>query len=236
MLDGYNDTKKISARGRPQRSPARTEGSLVNLPAHWSGRYAANDFACFPVNPKVLHALKGVFDVSDPEQLGIGRDVPIGPWKNASSAKKRLQLAAAWRIENPRLWKQYLSARDSVAEEVKQLYAKYKLHRKPLKTKLDAKLQEFRHAAKEAFDVPDAKETFLLHGTKPEVLLTVLSNGPSDKFSGGLFGEGIYLAETPTKNDQYTTIDEECISSSTGNAEVAALHERLYRSTTHPRS
>ena len=41
----------------------------------------------------------------------------------------------------------------------------------------------------------DANETMLLHGTKPDVLLSILSTGPNERFSGGLFGHGTYFAE-----------------------------------------
>ena len=50
-------------------------------------------------------------------------------------------------------------------------------------------------------------ELFLLHGTKPDALVSVLTNGPSDKFSDGLFGQGVYMAENACKTDQYTTKD-----------------------------
>jgi hypothetical protein len=47
------------------------------------------------------------------------------------------------------------------------------------------------------------------------------------KFSGGLFGEGVYLAENPTKNDQY------CVSDSSDSS-LAELHNALYSEATHP--
>ena len=40
----------------------------------------------------------------------------------------------------------------------------------------------------------EAREQFLLHGTKPETLLAILANGPNERFSSGLFGNGTYCA------------------------------------------
>jgi len=75
----------------------------------------------------------------------------------------------------------------------------------------------------------DATEVMLLHGTKPDSLLAILTNGLNERFSGGLFGHGSYLAEDAGKNDQYVTVDEQYVIGS-------ELHKRLYahRSTPHP--
>ena len=69
----------------------------------------------------------------------------------------------------------------------------------------------------------------LLHGTKPDSLLSIISGGPNERFSGGLFGNGTYFAEDAGKNDQYVHVDAQY---SAGNE----LHKRLYahRTSTHP--
>lgn len=36
---------------------------------------------------------------------------------------------------------------------------------------------------------------YLTHGTSPESLLSILQGGLNERFSGGLFGQGTYLAE-----------------------------------------
>merc|ERR1712007_95058 len=75
-------------------------------------------------------------------------------------------------------------------------------------------------------------EVFLLHGTKPENVLKVLHNGLNERFSGGLFGKGVYLAEDPSKIDQYCTPDMERAAE---GSELALLHNRLYPSSSrHP--
>ena len=204
-----------------------SQAQEAEYPANWCRKYAGNDLAVFPMKPDIVHALQSIFDVEDTHNLGRGRDVQH-QW--SGSGRKELELAAAWRVENPRLWKQYRSARDSVMHELNVLRDKYNKYTTPLKTWMDAKLGKFRHLTKETLE-DSWNEKFLLHGTSPKLLLTILSNGLSDKFSDGLFGHGVYLAETPTKNDQYTSRDE---SRGTDGDAVAALHDRLYRSSEHP--
>ena len=71
----------------------------------------------------------------------------------------------------------------------------------------------------------DVNEVMLMHGTNPGVLLSVLSTGPNERFSGTnagtAYGDGTYLAEDAGKNDQYVTVDERYDTAS-------ELHKRLY--------
>ncbi|XP_062586747.1 uncharacterized protein LOC134248360 [Saccostrea cucullata] len=52
----------------------------------------------------------------------------------------------------------------------------------------------------------EANEHFLFHGTKTETYKNILLNGLDISMSDnkGMFGQGVYLAESPTKADQYT--------------------------------
>ena len=64
-----------------------------------------------------------------------------------------------------------------------------------------------------------------MHGAPPHVLLSILSTGPNERFSGSnagtAFGDGTYLAEDAGKNDQYVAVD----AAYDGTSE---LHKRLY--------
>merc|ERR1712048_560557 len=53
----------------------------------------------------------------------------------------------------------------------------------------------------------DVNEKLLAHGTKPEQIIPVLQTGMNERFCGGTFGSGCYLAEDCGKCDQYTTVD-----------------------------
>lgn len=71
----------------------------------------------------------------------------------------------------------------------------------------------------------DVNEAVLMHGTSPDNLLSVLSSGPNERFSGinkgTAYGEGFYLAEDAGKNDEYVKIDKRYSATS-------ELHKRLY--------
>uniref|UniRef100_A0A7S4T592 Poly [ADP-ribose] polymerase n=1 Tax=Alexandrium monilatum TaxID=311494 RepID=A0A7S4T592_9DINO len=70
-------------------------------------------------------------------------------------------------------------------------------------------------------------ELYLTHGTKPEVVLSVISGGLNERYSGGVFGHGTYFAEDLGKNDQYVTEDVKF-------GDHAELHKELYSHVRHP--
>ena len=236
-FDNYLKAKETLAK---QRITAE------KLPKHWqrlpSGQARAEveglALVRLPITP-----FEDLLTVPDPLELGYGRDVAQGPWCGRQSGKS-LSLAAVWRIENPGLWKQYVVARDAVAEDCKRLRILSGLSFlardavAKLQTELQPKLKKVLAAYTNEWLDESINETFLLHGTKPEVLLSdtasLLSNGPNEKFSGGLFGEGIYLAENACKNDQYVSKDESYQS----GGELKALHQMLYpnKAADHPGS
>merc|ERR1712129_226808 len=65
-------------------------------------------------------------------------------------------------------------------------------------TKLD-------HIGRKLHVLEDVNEKVFLHGTKPEHVSKIVNSGLNERFSGGLFGKGVYLAEDPSKIDQYCT-------------------------------
>jgi len=68
----------------------------------------------------------------------------------------------------------------------------------------------------------DVNEKLLAHGTKPENVVDVLHTGMNERFSGGAFGRGCYLAEDCGKCDQYATVDR-------ASGSHAELHNLLYQ-------
>lgn len=72
-----------------------------------------------------------------------------------------------------------------------------------------------------------AGEVFLLHGTKPENLHSILFEGHQTALANknGLFGKGIYFAENSAKIDQYATTDDRYQM----KGEKAELHEKIYK-------
>ena len=77
-----------------------------------------------------------------------------------------------------------------------------------------------------------------MHGSKPQFLLDILSNGPNERYSGAigtLFGNGMYFAEDADKVDQYVSCDKAFVRQQ--GPTKGALHARLYggaRAQDHP--
>jgi len=76
----------------------------------------------------------------------------------------------------------------------------------------------------------------LLHGTSPDIVLQLLSNGPNERFSTvAMFGNGNYFAEDAAKTDQYVRCDPSYCRKHAGV--LHELHKRLYStSNSHPGS
>eukprot|EP00929_Paragymnodinium_shiwhaense_P043487 TRINITY_DN22363_c0_g1_i5.p1 TRINITY_DN22363_c0_g1~~TRINITY_DN22363_c0_g1_i5.p1 ORF type:complete len:289 (-),score=62.78 TRINITY_DN22363_c0_g1_i5:263-1129(-) len=163
-----------------------------------------------------LKGLKTLLKVPDPHNLGIGRDVREG------EAYGDLELVHAWKIEKETKRIIYGGKKMQARQEIK------KRALPKVETKLDSAARSLGMALDDRVN-----EKILLHGTKPDLVLAILQNGLNERFSGGLFGSGIYVAEDPSKIDQYCTPDAEC--GEVGDPDVKLLHEKLYGSErSHP--
>ena len=210
-----------------KRQEAKTEGSrlarmkeLLSTPAYWEQKLAskaADGFAMIGLDRNrertTWQALSQMLD-TEGKELGHGAD-----HKHKSPPYNKLKLAAAWRIEHPALWDKYAGGRRTVITGMQRVTQSGKRRADPnIRT----------HAA--AASLPgglsaDAGEEMLLHGTAPGNVLSVLSTGLNEHFSGlgagTAFGDGLYFAEDAGKNDHYVTMDEAHDGSSD-------LHKRLY--------
>ena len=182
-------------------------------------------------------ALATLMKVEDPHNLGIGRDVAVGPWKvnldtypDGDDGKARsLKLAAAWQLHNSELLGKYRSEGLSVKRdmvELKKHFPDSKFDRSlETLTSLEAEFASSLCVGVDPGSLDgDINEHLLLHATKPEFLHQLLCRGPSEKFCQGLFGQGVYFAEILTKNDQYTTVDSRYHCAK----ELNDLHAELY--------
>ncbi|CAE7491894.1 RIPK2 [Symbiodinium natans] len=179
------------------------------LPSHWSGQDLDQGWIAVPASEDLFRELSKLFVVSQPRELGTGRD-----------AGKYHRLWSAWRIEHQSLWDKYAAERNDVIRLLRQL-EKSKLQTAEWKSKLE----------KANAQMPDPLcehigEKYLLHGTTPEVLLDILHQGFNDKLASlkGMFGAGAYFAEDPEKIDQYTREDPGHEAPG-----LEKLHARLYR-------
>ena len=206
----------------------RSGGAGPSRSVRTKAEIAADDgFSLMPltesVDPATWRALNGLMRTKS-AWLGRGRDA-------SGTTYSTLHIACAWKIENARRTTKVNSGIDEVRADMEKVAKKVQLPGRrngfigePVMTQADGLRQ--LHS--------DVNEVLLLHGTKPDVLLALLSNGLNEHFSGSnagaAFGDGAYLAEDIGKADQYAELD--CAYSPQS---WDGLHERLYGNTNrHP--
>ena len=180
-------------------------------PRHWDCVTASSSAAALVATPpnqglvrlsaqsdrRVWNVLKSMLK-TDGTLLGVGRDVrPSKPYSE-------LQLKSAWRIEQPAAWgwARYRGAGEQVGAEMSQLPSAHKHERG-----IERVMTRERAAKLPGPLQANVRERVLLHGTTPTSLLSILSNGMNERFSGtragAAFGDGLYFAEDAGKCDQY---------------------------------
>jgi len=195
-------------------------GQRFGLPSYWEQAMALSSdrgYALHEVNAgndgKTYELLQRFLCTTKPHELGVGRDVK---WAGKYT---KLELQRAWRIEHPRLYERFRTGRSKVGNDVERV-ERCNTYKAP-STNI-----ELADLAKKMPGSVDAQshEHYLLHGTKPEVLPDLLNDGLNERFSGGLFGNGTYLAEDAAKIDQYVFPDPDPEL----NKDFSALHKLLY--------
>ena len=153
----------------------------------------------------------------DPALLGHGRDV------RQPGEYDKLEVVGAWHITNQSRKQTYAQALRRVGatpvppEQLAQLPTEY--------------AQAVSRLGGDPLDSRSG-EAFLLHGTEPQHLHSILFEGLDPTIAAnGLFGRGTYFAESAGKIDQYATVDHKFQS----DGPLAELHEKLYGiATKHP--
>ena len=170
-----------------------------------------------------LRKIETFLKTANPEQLGKGKDVTkrYGQYNS-------LKLASAWRVHHPNMSRKYEAAKASVEQNMSLLTSKGLIvHGEELPG-----MPTLTQAAAAGFSLTSAtNERFLLHGTSPDVLLAILTNGLNERYSGSnagtAFGEGVYLAEDVGKTDQYGLPD-------VAYDAYSDLHKRIYSQKYYP--
>ena len=176
------------------------------------------------------HALQG-FLATNPDELGKGRDAKSSDYYN------ELKLAAAWRVQHPNLWQKYVAGRDTVASDIRKLQETSALPADGLPSRTHKESGIAPALSKAEGTEPlmaHSYETWLMHGTDPDRLYSMITNGMNERYAGtnagAAFGEGVYFAEDAGKSDQYcrqADVQSDGLS-------LADLHDRLYSRNTHP--
>lgn len=163
--------------------------------------------------------LENMFRVTQPADLGAGQDV--NPWRFNYN---NIELVAAWELNSRADEHQaqlYDAAKQLVRDDIQRLYAEIPgagpgpYRARMYRTKLergdpDPATGDLRRKltknADGTFLDADVNEKWLLSGTKPKAVVSMVANSVNERVSSlnGLFGPGIYLADLPEKVDQYT--------------------------------
>ena len=227
------DVEKKKGEARAEQAKAQDEMKKLAklqsekraMPAYWEKSIAAkvkDGFALLALDRRrdvaAWKALEKML-ITDPAKLKqSGAD-------RSRTRHDRLQLACAWRLEHPPMWERYIGGQQQVLRD-KQL-----LDRAHVRSNGGLPVSTMRTASGLPGQLrADVNEAMLMHGTNPTVLLSVLSTGTNERFSGTnagtAYGDGTYLAEDAGKNDQYVGVDEQYDAGS-------ELHKRLYRHGAH---
>lgn len=133
----------------------------------------------------------------------------VGQGKDAVNLQHRnIRVDKVERIENLDVFGKYALKRQEHFRILSQERKKslVSLDKVPVRNKGQIMTTSFLPDALKDDIFPEINECYVFHGTKPEVVRTVIRQGldcrmGSDK---GMFGSGIYGAESSTKADQYT--------------------------------
>eukprot|EP00927_Polykrikos_kofoidii_P084012 TRINITY_DN8746_c0_g1_i2.p1 TRINITY_DN8746_c0_g1~~TRINITY_DN8746_c0_g1_i2.p1 ORF type:complete len:404 (-),score=56.99 TRINITY_DN8746_c0_g1_i2:744-1955(-) len=166
-----------------------------------------------PMSHPIWKALCLMFQVDDPENLGVGRDV------KEKDAYNMIRPIHGWKLGCPHRASLHDTAQQMVVRDLQDVQTL--VGNTQVKSKLHAAAAQLQ---KEGV-TEEVQELFLLHGTKPQSIRSIMRNGLNEKMSSGLFGKGIYLAEDVSKIDQYCTVDSGPCASEEG---LQTLHEELY--------
>jgi hypothetical protein len=163
-----------------------------------------------PVAGGELAALQMIVRLPSEHALG-GRD------QRLAGGHSHFILGGAWRIENPELFAKY-AAEKARLKSVSRALCFAGIPQK--RVSLRGSFKQATQCLPGQLDT-EINEEYLLHGTKPETVHSILAGGMNERFSGGLFGHGTYFSEDIAKNDQYVTVDRQL-------GDHPDLHRELY--------
>lgn len=186
-------TSEIHARRDALKAKEETlvrQGALMTAPFHWQLKSLLS-------NPRVIDCTDEwrsriqdlMMDSCKSHFIGQGRD-------NMGLTHKGYRVVKVSRIENPILWKRYVTQREAVVANLPAGSIKH------ARTNVESwKSWQKRELAQHT----PSNEAFFFHGTKPEIVDCITISGFDERVCslGGLFGAGIYLAENSSKSDEY---------------------------------
>lgn len=218
----------------------------LELPSYWQ---PGDDEIIEVKDDDIMLKLTRVVQSYKPDEFGKGRDAGKH-WDdlNLDSTDRSIKVEKAWHVQNPEVWKTYVSARERIANDVARGPPidsddpRVKKRDVIMKPAIAGRIggcseggQALERAADEGFTpggedkaLRSVNETFMLHGLKKSTLVEVLQKGLNERFAGSnagaLFGAGTYFAQDIEKVDQYTG-DADTSYEEPG---LDLLHSKLY--------
>lgn len=207
----------IELRERLQKDAMRARDPLA-LPSYWSGDTSGRRWKAVALRHSTAEwkSLASAVALTPGSGLG-GRDMRL------QGAHSGFRLKAAWRIENSSLFNKY-SLEKQRLRSMRSVWQQARTRCPSVRVR-----SEWFNALKTLPGELDQSinELYLSHGTKPDIVQSVMSGGLNERFSGGIFGHGTYFAEDLGKNDQYVTADA-------SYGQHQDLHKELYEHVRHP--
>lgn len=184
-------------------------------PPYWVNRSASGKSQIIPLahEPELFEVFRHMLGTEYPESLNVGRDI------QERGNYSFLDLHAVWRVENSTIWSHYANERRNLSEQLKR--------RRIVCPKVElrpefARLTKLLPGGENLWS--DVNEVFAMHGTTPNVLISIISGGMNERFTTvALFGMGCYLAEDAGKTNQYVHGDHKI-------GHYPDLHRRLFPS------
>ncbi|XP_021352075.1 uncharacterized protein LOC110449500 isoform X2 [Mizuhopecten yessoensis] len=162
---------------------------------------AVKRWSVVPVDASTKKAIESLVQTTwDNKLVGQGRDA-------VNLRHKRIKVDKVERIENIDVYNRYATKRQEqfrmLAEEGATALRSLENIRVQTKGAIDTSPTNGAILYDDIF--PEINEHYLFHGTKPEIVQTVIQQGLDCRMSDekAMFGMGIYGAETSTKADQY---------------------------------
>lgn len=187
----------------------------VRTPSYWTHFDASKTAKKWKVSPPggKLHCLvpvsqaerQAVIDLVDStweaNKIGHGRDaVGLGGFSS-------LKVTNVQRLENIDLFEKYGNARAQLFHKAGSIGVFDHLEAiAGSKGAIKTANQTDTILTKDTF--PEVNEFYFFHGTKPDILESIMKQGLDVRMSAdkAMFGQGMYLAESSTKADQYTDV------------------------------
>eukprot|EP00397_Hematodinium_sp_SG-2012_P005639 GEMP01005661.1.p1 GENE.GEMP01005661.1~~GEMP01005661.1.p1 ORF type:complete len:1017 (+),score=181.47 GEMP01005661.1:177-3227(+) len=208
----FTKHKRLQEDARALMSRQYSDDSL-KPPHYWFGKSLDQMVNIYPIdkNGSLFQVFRHLIVTDDPKSLNKGRDVV------ERGDYTFLDLVGVWRIENSLLWQNYATERRSI----RKILGERNVKCPPFQIRENFG-RALAHLPGAELLYRDINEVYLLHGTGPDIVLSISTYGINERFTTvALFGKGSYFAEDSGKNDQYVRGD------STLGA-YPELHRRLF--------